>query len=763
MTAPADAVTAFAEAMRAAGIEPPAKIEDDGGLHRFPTNGERHDDAGWYVLHLDGIPAGAFGDWRSGIEGKWYARPPETMTPAERAAHCARIGRARQVAEAERDHEREIAAKRARAVWSKATPACADHPYLSNKRVKPTTTLREMQAETIKSVLGYAPAVKGEPLAGRVLIAPIVIAGKLASIEMIDESGRKSFLKGGAVAGGYWMTGRPPADNGDGEGTTFLIGEGVATVLSAAEATGHTGVAALFAGNLAAVAEEMRAGSPRARLVMLADLDASGVGLAKATEAARSVGGFVAVPDFGEARPETAKDFNDMAALRGLEAVRAAIEAAREPEPEVTPRETQTPAPSNGEPVAIDDDAAEIMRLAKLSPIECDRQLKDVARRLGCRVSTLAAAVKAARGDSGAAGQGRALELPEPELWPLPVDGAELLDRIVAAVRRYVVLEPGTAESIALWVMHAHALDAFGISPRLAITSPRAGCGKTTLLDVLSHLVPRALPTANISAAAIYRTIEEAHPSLLVDEADSFLLGNDEMRGVLNSGHRRGGTVIRVVGDNLEPRQFTTWGAAAIAMIGKLPGTLADRSIPIALKRKRPDEPTEQFRFDRTKELDELASMAARWAKDNLARLREMDPLVPDSLSNRQADNWRVLLTIADAAGGTWPGRAREIAASMVDADQSRRTLLLADTRDVFASKGVDQISSADLVAALVEIEGHDWGEYRNSRPLTPNALARLLADDGIRPGTVRVGSSTPKGYKLTQFAEAFERYLPTP
>jgi putative DNA primase/helicase len=154
------------------------------------------------------------------------------------------------------------------------------------------------------------------------------------------------------------------------------------------------------------------------------------------------------------------------------------------------------------------------------------------------------------------------------------VDGAELLNDLATAIRRHVVMAECQADTTALWAAHTYLLDCFGISPRLAITSPEKGCGKTTLLDVVSRLVWRPLPTANVTAAAIFRIIEAHRPALLIDEADTFLPDNEELRGVLNSSHRLGGAVIRTVGDDHEPRQFSTYSACAIALIGKLPGTL---------------------------------------------------------------------------------------------------------------------------------------------------------------------------------------------
>src|SRR5207237_1547401 len=268
----------------------------------------------------------------------------------------------------------------------------------------------------------------------------------------------------------------------------------------------------------------------------------------------------------------------------------------------------------------------------------------------------------AGNGEGDSVGQGRPINLPEPKPWPHPVNGAELLSAITQAISKHMVMEPGAAECVALWALFTHAIDAFGIATRLAITSPRPQCGKTTLLDILSRLVVRPLLAGNVSAASVFRVVEVARPTLLVDEADTFLPGNEELRGVLNSGHRRGGSVIRVVGEAMEVREFSTFAPAAIAMIGNLPGTLADRSVSIMLKRKRADEPVESFRYDRTDELDRLARMCARWASDNLGQLREADPEVPANLYNRAADNWRPLLAIADAAGGVWPARAREIA-----------------------------------------------------------------------------------------------------
>jgi hypothetical protein len=156
-----------------------------------------------------------------------------------------------------------------------------------------------------------------------------------------------------------------------------------------------------------------------------------------------------------------------------------------------------------------------------------------------------------------------------------------MLSDLIKVIRRYMVIDENELVAVALWIVHCHAFEEFNITPRLAITSPEKRCGKTTLLDIIGALVPRRLFTVNIGAAAVFRAIEMARPTLLVDEADTFLSGNDELRGILNSGHRRNGNTIRCVGEGFEPREFSTWAPVAIALIGKLPDTLEDRSVPV--------------------------------------------------------------------------------------------------------------------------------------------------------------------------------------
>jgi len=415
----------------------------------------------------------------------------------------------------------------------------------------------------------------------------------------------------------------------------------------------------------------------------------------------------------------------------------------------------------------IDDDA-ELAQLAALPPLVYERERPAAAKRLGItRLSVLDKLVKAARGgDDPAPGQGRPLDMPEPDPWPHPVNGSGLLGALVATLRRHVVMDAAAADGVALWTLACHAFDCFSLFPRLAIMSPEKRCGKTTLLDVLARLVPRPLLVANVTAAAVFRTIEKARPTLLIDEADTFLAGREELRGVLNSGHRRDGNVVRCVGDDAEPRQFSTWSPAAVAAIGRLPATLEDRSLVVHLRRRRQDEPAAPLRHDRTEGLTELARKAARFARDTSASLAAADPEMPPGLFNRTADNWRPLLAVADIAAGEWPARARAAALALslgqeAEGDQSVRVLLLGDLRALFDEEPSGVLFSEEIVGKLVRMEDRPWPEFSHGKPITKVQLARLLKPFGVWPSSVRRERETAKGYRREALADAFARYLP--
>ncbi len=229
--------------------------------------------------------------------------------------------------------------------------------------------------------------------------------------------------------------------------------------------------------------------------------------------------------------------------------------------------------------------------------------------------------------------------------------------------------------------------------------------------------------------------------------------------------------MTRTIGDDHEPRQFSTWAPAAIAMIGRLLDTLSDRSLIISLQRRKASEKVDSFRSDRTEHLTVLARKMVRWAQDHGAKLAAADPDMGE-LVNRVADNWRPLFAIADEAGGDWPAQARQIGNAAVQAmrDQSINAQLFTDIKWIFDgcpgsdenTMPTDRLASVEIVERLTRIEGRPWAEWKGGKPITQNGLARLLGKFEILSGTVRFQSGqTAKGYYRSAFSDVFARYLP--
>ncbi|MFV0601948.1 MAG: toprim domain-containing protein [Brachymonas sp.] len=289
-------VEQFRQAMAEAGLTPPNAIHADGQLHRFATNGKRSDTAGWYCLHADGLPAGAFGDWRTGMTQTWCAKADNAMTQEEREAYRQRMKAIQAQREAEQAQRHESAQHRAGRMLGGSIPAW-EHPYL-----------------TAKGVPGYGLRRKGD-----VLLVPLRdTSGKLRSLQTIEADGQKRFLTGGKVQGCYHSIGKP-------EGC-IVVCEGFATGASIHMATGQAVACAMNAGNLQAVAQALHTKYPALRIVIAADDDhatAGNPGMTAARQAALSVGGDVAVPLFDTNRPAKSTDFNDLHQSQGLEAVQS--------------------------------------------------------------------------------------------------------------------------------------------------------------------------------------------------------------------------------------------------------------------------------------------------------------------------------------------------------------------------------------------------------------------------------------------------------
>lgn len=383
---------------------------------------------------------------------------------------------------------------------------------------------------------------------------------------------------------------------------------------------------------------------------------------------------------------------------------------------------------------------------------------------MGPKVKDLAEAIE--RGVPASALLALFKETPE---WK-PSRGAEVLDSVLRFVRRFVSLTEAQGRTITLWTAHTHAFEAADCTPYLAVNSAEKQSGKTRLLEVLRFLVFNAWFTGRVSAAVLTRKIDAVCPTLLLDESDAAFGSEKEyaevLRGILNTGYRRGGVASCCVGQgaNISYKDFSTFCPKVIAGIGKLPDTVADRSIPIRLKRARRGE-VEKFREREVEsQAGEIKAEVAAWCAVNLEKLRVARPDILPELSDRQADCCEPLLAIADLAVGDWPEKTRAALVALCTEgqadDQSIGARLLADIRQIFEGTGVDRIGSAELVESLAAIETSPWAEWCHGKPITPPRLARLLNPFGIAPDSVRFGSGTRKGYQLEDFVDAFDLYL---
>jgi hypothetical protein len=351
---------------------------------------------------------------------------------------------------------------------------------------------------------------------------------------------------------------------------------------------------------------------------------------------------------------------------------------------------------------------------------------------------------------------------------------AQLLDDTRALVRRYVVLSDEQLDAVALWIAHTHAVEGAHQTPYLDVSSAEKQCGKSRLLEVLELVSARAVQWTQPSAAVVYRTIAAVMPTVLLDEVDAIWNEkgeeNEALRALVNSGHRRGATVPRCVGvgTSMTVTEFPVFCPKVLAGIGRLPDTIADRSIPVKMKRKTRDEPVERFRRRRAEPIAEpLKERLEAWGQGSIESLLDADPEMPEELSDRQMDGCEPLLAIADMAGERWSMQARmSLIALLTDEanapEESLRLRCLSDCREALAEIEHGAVPSHWLVERLHTIEGSPWKE----RDLTQNTLAWFLKDYGIRPKKIRfqVGaeSKSLQGYTLDKFEDAWKRLLPT-
>lgn len=354
---------------------------------------------------------------------------------------------------------------------------------------------------------------------------------------------------------------------------------------------------------------------------------------------------------------------------------------------------------------------------------------------------------------------------------PEPVtDGTLLLDALLAALTRYVILPTEeAAHAVTLWIAASHAQPAWAHAPRLVIRAPEKRCGKSRLLDVVEATCHEPFITVNSSSAAVYRSISDDPPTMLVDEADTIFGpkadGNEDLRGLLNAGHQRNRPAKRYDANTGRVESIPTFAMAALAGIGAMPDTIEDRAVVVRMRRRGPGETVAPYRHRRDRPpLRQLAADLSAWLRADLATLEQAEPAMP--VEDRAADTWEPLVAVADHAGGHWPERARAaVLALTAEADESgqpsTRVRLLADCRAAFDTDPA--LPTAVLLERLKADPEAPWANY-GPAGLTAMKLGAVLREYEIRSANIRFTDGTQaKGYQRADFLDAWARYCPLP
>jgi hypothetical protein len=314
-------------------------------------------------------------------------------------------------------------------------------------------------------------------------------------------------------------------------------------------------------------------------------------------------------------------------------------------------------------------------------------------------------------------------------------------------------------------------MDCWESTPRIAFLSPEPGSGKTRALEISELLVPRPVEAINVSPNYLFRKVSDPDgaPTILFDEIDTVFgpkaKDNEEIRGILNAGHRRGAKAGRCVmkGKQVCTEELAAYAAVAVAGLGSIPDTILSRSVVIRMRRRAPGETVEPFRRRlHATEGHELRDGLAEWAQQVAPSLAGVYPEMPAGIEDRSADVWEALLAVADAMGGLWPKRARLAAVAFVTAGResapSLGVRLLSDLRQIFGT--ADHITTVDVLEQLKKIEEAPWSDIRG-KPLDPRRLSNYLAPYGVKSRLVRIGKEVGRGYRREDLHDAWMRYLP--
>lgn len=419
--------------------------------------------------------------------------------------------------------------------------------------------------------------------------------------------------------------------------------------------------------------------------------------------------------------------------------------------------------PHEGEQVTPQLAQSIIEQLVALPELEYQLKRGEAAKALNnMSVGTLDKLVKQARTELEAETTKSLVIDTEP--YQKPVDGAAVANEIYQLVTQHIACTDAVAIASTLWIIFTWVIEASHIAPIAWINAPEKRCGKSQLLTLIALMSKRSLPSSNITAAALFRCIEKYNPTLIIDEVDTFVNDNEDLRGVLNAGHSRDNPyIIRCAGDDNEPKEFYVYGAKALSGIGKIPSTLMDRSISLTLRRKLNNEHRDRVRDLSRDTTNTIKAKLARWSDDNLQAVKEATPILPKAINDRMQDNWEILLKIAAVIGDEWLQRANSacIEISGIEHDEpSLNEQLLMDIKAVFELKKVTRIFSDDLITALCADPEMNWSTYNRGKPITQKQVSNRLGEYSISPKQMRTENGNRRGYDIAYFQDTFKRYL---
>jgi hypothetical protein len=411
---------------------------------------------------------------------------------------------------------------------------------------------------------------------------------------------------------------------------------------------------------------------------------------------------------------------------------------------------------------------ADIERLAKLSPALYAVERRDQAKQLGMSVGDLDTLVKRAR--QWKKTEKATTEKATAEADQIKINPVEMLDSVFKFLGRFIAYPSEDAQvAHCLWCVHAHLMDEWDSTPRIAFLSPEPKSGKTRALEITELLVPFSVEAVNVSPAYLFRKVgnPDGRATILYDEIDTVFgpkaKENEEIRGILNAGHRKGAVAGRCVtrGNVIETEELPAYAAVALAGLGWLPDTILTRSIIIRMRRRKSGEKVEPYRRRiHGAEGNRLRDQLAAWAMGVAGTITETWPEMPKGIEDRDADCWESLIAIADSIGGDWPKRVRVAAVALVAASQEAEASLgirlLTDLKTIFTAEAMFTVN---ILAALKAMEDSPWQEVG----LNGRGLAQHLRQYGVKKSSaVRSGDNVGKGYYRRDMLDAWARYVVT-